>query len=94
MTIAFNTINGKNKIPAAIHKSDSTARAQLLEKKDNPELWNVIYEFYNQTGIPALLNTSFNLHGYPIVRNLKDAHYVFENSDLNVLWLDNHFVTK
>ncbi len=94
MTIAFDTINGKEKIPAAIHQSDGTARAQLLDKNQNQSLWNLIFEFYKKTKIPALLNTSFNLHGYPIVRNIKDALFVFKNSDLDVIWLDNHIIEK
>ena len=42
----------------------------------------------------AILNTSFNLHGYPIVNTPKDAFYVFENSDLDILVLDNFIVKK
>ena len=94
MTIAFETVNGKENIPGAIHQSDGTARAQLLEKNHNKDLWNLIFEFYKKTKIPALLNTSFNLHGYPIVRNLNDALFVFKNSDLDVIWLDNHIIEK
>ena len=94
MTIAYETIEGDKKIPGAIHQSDGTARAQLLSKDENPELWNLIYAFYKKTGIPSLLNTSFNLHGYPIVRSIRDAKYVFEHSELDVLWLDEHLVQK
>ena len=94
MTIAYETIKGDKKIPGAIHQSDGTARAQLLSKDENPELWNLIYAFYKKTGVPSLLNTSFNLHGYPIVRSIRDAKYVFEHSELDVLWLDEHLVQK
>ncbi len=94
MTIAFDTINGQEKIPAAVHRSDGTARAQLLKKEINPVLWEIIYKFYQKTGIPALLNTSFNLHGFPIVRTVKDAVDVFNNSKLDTLWLNDHLVTK
>ena len=54
----------------------------------------MIYAFYKKTGVPSLLNTSFNLHGYPIVRSIRDAKYVFEHSELDVLWLDEHLVQK
>ena len=84
MTITFNTIDGKNKIPAAIHQSDQTARAQILRKNQNPELWDLINKFYKKTGVPALVNTSFN----------QDALHVFENSRLDVLWLENHIIEK
>tara|TARA_B100001093_G_scaffold367127_1_gene351935 strand:+ start:6204 stop:8009 length:1806 start_codon:yes stop_codon:yes gene_type:complete len=94
MTITYETIKGKEIFPAATHQADGTARAQLLKKDQNPVLWNLIYQFYKSTGVPALLNTSFNLHGFPIVKSLKDALYVFDKSDLDVLWLDNHILKK
>ena len=94
MTIAFDTINGKEKIPTAVHRSDGTARAQLLKKDVNPILWDLIYKFYQKTGIPALLNTSLNLHGFPIVRTINDAIHVFNNSKLDILWLNDHIITK
>tara|TARA_B100000029_G_scaffold511810_1_gene606813 strand:- start:916 stop:2697 length:1782 start_codon:yes stop_codon:yes gene_type:complete len=94
MTIAFETKNGKDLIPASVHRSDGTARAQLLKKSVNPELWNLIHSFYEKTGIPAVLNTSLNLHGYPIVRTIDDALHVFQNSKLDLLWLENHIIEK
>ncbi len=94
MTITFETLKGKEIFPAAVHQADGTVRAQLLKKDQNPVLWNLIYQFYKSTGVPALLNTSFNLHGFPIVKSLKDALYVFDKSDLEVLWLDNHILEK
>ena len=94
MTMTFRTLNGKERIPAAVHMADETTRAQLLKENDNPELWSLIYKFYKKTGIPALLNTSFNLHGFPIVRSAKDAINVFKKSDIDVLWLDNHIILK
>ena len=94
MTIAFETIDGENKIPAAIHQADKTARPQFLQKEVNPELWELIKKFYDNTGIPSLLNTSFNLHGEPIVNNIHDALHVFENSKLDALWLNRHIIEK
>lgn len=94
MTIAFETKDGKSRIPASVHQSDGTARAQLLKKEHNSTLWNVIFKFYEKTGIPGLLNTSLNLHGEPIVRTVQDAIRVFNKSDLEVLWLNNHIIEK
>ena len=94
MTITFETKDGKNKFPAAVHQADGTARAQLLKKEQNPILWSLIFKFYEKTGIPALLNTSFNLHGEPIVRTIQDALRVFDKSELEVLWLDGHIIEK
>ena len=94
MTIAFETKDGKNKFPAGVHQADGTSRAQLLRKEQNPVLWNLIFKFYEKTGVPALLNTSFNLHGEPIVRTIHDALRVFDKSELEVLWLDEHIIEK
>jgi carbamoyltransferase len=94
MTVAFNTIKGIDKIPAAIHQYDHTARAQLLKKEVNPLVWELIKKFHTKTGVPSLLNTSFNLHGYPLVNTIQDAAYVFENSGLEILWLDRHIIEK
>jgi len=93
MTIGFETKN-KEKIQAAIHQSDFTARPQILKKEVNPQLWSLIKRFYDETGVPALLNTSFNLHGEPIVRTIGDAAHVFDKSGLEVLWLNNHVIEK
>jgi len=94
MTIGFPTKEGKKIFPAGVHQSDGTARAQLLKKEENPTMWSLIFKFYEKTGVPALLNTSFNLHGEPIVRTVKDALRVFEKSELEVLWLENHIIEK
>ena len=94
MTIAFETKDGKNKFPAGVHQADGTSRAHLLKKEHNPILWNLIFKFYEKTGIPALFNTSFNLHGEPIVRTIHDALRVFDKSELEVLWLDEHIIEK
>lgn len=73
MTIAFNTKKNKVKdIKAAIH-IDNTARPNSVSKKDNPSYYNVINEFFKLTGIPVVLNTSFNKHGLPIVNSPEDA---------------------
>ena len=94
MTIGFNTINGSEKIPAAIHKADQTVRPLILKDEHNHKIWELTNLFYEKTGVPALLNTSFNLHGKPIVNSFNDAISVFEQSDLDVLWLDNHIIEK
>jgi carbamoyltransferase len=92
--MTFDTKEGEKKIPAAIHQSDGTTRAQLLKKNQNQDLWKLIFKFYEKTKIPALLNTSFNLHGEPIVNSVQDAIRVFEKSELEVLWLNNHVIEK
>ena len=95
MTIGFETtINGYDAMIAACHPADKSARPQVLHKKDNRELYSIMEEFEKITGRGALLNTSFNLHGYPIVNRPHDAMHVFKNSGLDGLLLDNYFILK
>ena len=68
----------------------SQVKPFICRKKD----FIVIYKFYNETKIPSLLNTSFNLHGEPIVNDINDALHVFENSELDALWLNDHIIEK
>lgn len=95
MSMAFETTNiGRNCLKAAIHPADFTARPQLLSKDDNPKYFEIIKSFKQITGVGALLNTSLNLHGLPVVRNAEDALYVFENSGLDFLILENFLLKK
>ena len=95
MMLAFDTTElAQKEIGAAIHPRDKTARAQIVDKKMNPEYWELINEFYKLTGTPCILNTSFNLHGYPLVYSLKDAIKVFINSGLNYLVVEDFIIKK
>ena len=95
MTFAFDTTPFAHKnLTAALHQADKTARAQILKKNHNKDLWELINLFYKETGVPGLLNTSFNLHGFPIVNTIFDAKKVFEKSELTALWLNNHLIEK
>jgi carbamoyltransferase len=94
MTIGFDTIEGKERIPVGVHQYDGTARPLILKKNTNERLWEVIKEFYDHTKIPALVNTSFNLHGEPMVNSFNDALHVFERSGLDSIWFDNHIIDK
>jgi carbamoyltransferase len=79
---------------AAIHPKDGTCRPQLLEKESNPEYYAIINEFRLLTGVPAVLNTSLNLHGYPLVYTPQDAIDVFLRSDLRMLLLGKLLLEK
>ncbi len=72
MTLAFDVIEGKDKdISAAIHV-DKTARVHSV-RPDNDLYYRAIRKFYQLTGVPVILNTSFNKHGLPIVHRPKEA---------------------
>ena len=60
----------------------------------NPEYYEMIKCFRDLTGVGAVLNTSFNLHGYPIVRTPEDAISVFLNSGLDAILLNRMYIEK
>ncbi len=75
-------------IPAATH-IDFSSRVQTVSKSDNPLFYDLLKNFYNLTGCPILLNTSFNIRGEPIVCSPKDAYNTFLTSDLDYLICGN-----
>lgn len=95
MITTFDTTElGRETIRAAIHQKDFTTRPQMLKKDWNDSYYNLLSSFKKETGVSACLNTSFNLHGYPIVESPQDALHVFENSDLDTLALGDYYITK
>jgi len=82
------------KLKAALHPYDNTCRPQIVTKNDNLEYYNLIKKFGEKSNTYALLNTSFNLHGYPLVNNENDAIKVFEMTDLDGLILENYLIIK
>ncbi len=82
----------KAKIPGVVHV-DGTARPQMVNKKVNPRYWNLINEFKKLTGIPMLLNTSFNIQE-PIVCSPQDAVNTFRNANFDALVLENNLVLR
>ena len=65
-----------------------------FQKKINPKFYNLINEFYQLTGVPVLLNTSFNLNGEPIVCTVEDAIRTFNCCGLDLLILGNFVIKK
>ena len=96
MTIGFDTVlDNYQKIKAGTHPYDKSVRPQIVSKKHLPEWHSLITAFYKITGIPALLNTSLNLHGMPIANTIEDAVRTFRESDLDHLYLqDNYLISK
>lgn len=79
-------------IPAVCH-IDGTARLQTVSKEENPLYWKLIKEFEKKTGVPVLLNTSFN-EQEPIVCSPKEAIECFLRTKMDVLVLGNYLITK
>ena len=95
MTIAFKTTALAAKhLKAGLHPSDLTCRPQVLKSGHNPGYEKIIREFEKLTKVGGLLNTSFNLHGEPIVQSAADALRVFQLSELDGLLLNDFFIEK
>ena len=80
-------------IPSVVHV-DKTARVQSVNKNSNPFIYRVIEEFKNISGVPVILNTSFNDNGEPIVESPDDAIKTFLNTNIDVLVLEHFIVYK
>lgn len=83
----------KKKVPAVVHV-DGTGRLQTVRKEGNPLYYRLIEEYYKQTGIPLILNTSFNVRGEPIVCSPTDAFRCFESTEIDYLVIDQFLVEK
>tara|TARA_Y100000590_G_scaffold466738_1_gene643140 strand:+ start:1004 stop:2227 length:1224 start_codon:yes stop_codon:yes gene_type:complete len=95
MALTFKTTKiGYERIVAACHDADKTVRAQIVTKKLNLGYYSLISEFKKITGCGALLNTSFNLHGFPVVKNIIEAYDVLNRSDLDGLITKNYIILK
>jgi len=95
MSIGFQS-NGTNynKFRAGTHPYDQTVRPQFVSKQYSESYHKLISSFKRITGVPALLNTSLNLHGEPIANNLEDVIRTFSNSEISHLYLNDVLIVK
>ena len=95
MITAFDTTPlGQQHLRAAMHQGDKTVRPQTVTPAANPAYYDLLQKFKACTGIGGLMNTSFNLHGYPLANTLDQALFTFENSGLQHLALENFIISK
>lgn len=80
-------------VPGVVHV-DGTGRLQSVKKDLNERYYQLISKFYEATGIPILLNTSFNVMGKPIVHSVEDALAVFLTSGIDILVLEDYVFEK
>lgn len=83
----------KELAPAVVH-TDDTARLQTLSKKQNAKLYAVIEKFAKSSGVPIVLNTSYNGKDEPIVETPAEALNTFMKSPVKHLFIDNYYITK
>lgn len=93
MIEAFDTTDKAEEIIAGIHPFDRTCRPQIVNDS-NPIFAKIIREFKKITGVGGILNTSFNLHGYPLVGTPEVALSTFADSGLDALVLENWVIEK
>ena len=84
----------KREVLGATTHVDGTARVQTVSRQTNPMFWEVINAFLERTGVPVLLNTSFNNNREPIVDSVRDAVVSFLTTQLNYLVVGNYLVSK
>ena len=80
-------------IPAVTHV-DYSARIQTVHKNTNPAYYKLISKFYKKTGVPILVNTSFNIRGEPIVCSPTDAFKCFMGTELDILVIGKFLLMK
>jgi carbamoyltransferase len=83
----------RNVIPAVTHV-DGSARPQTVERATNPLYYRLIEQFGERTGVPVIMNTSFNLRGEAIVNTPTDAIQTFVSSGLDALVIGSFLVEK
>jgi carbamoyltransferase len=87
------TEEGKRRIPAVVHV-DGSCRVQSVTQDSNPLYYELLRQFEKLTGVPVVMNTSFNLKGDAIVESPKDAIQTFFTSGLDYLIIGHFLVSK
>ncbi len=93
MTITFDVTEDFAKTCPAVTHVDNTARPQLINKQDNPSYNKILEEYYKLSGIPTLVNTSFNMHEWPIVCTPRNAIESFSRGKLDYLAIGNYLIS-
>jgi carbamoyltransferase len=83
----------RSRIPAVTHV-DYSARIQTVSRADNPRYHRLIERFYERTGCPVIVNTSFNVRGEPIVCTPEDAYRCFTRTNMDYLVLGPYVIDK
>ena len=92
MTMTFHCQPEMRERCGGVVHVDGTARPQLVRREDNPSYWAIIDGYRRRTGMPTVINTSFNIHEEPIVRSPEDAIRAFLDSTLDFLAIGDFLV--
>jgi carbamoyltransferase len=94
MLFVYPIKKNKQKIIPAVTHADGTGRLQTISKEQNPRYYNVIREFQKLSGVPVLINTSFNIRGEPIVCTPKDAYRCMMGTAIDYLIMDKFIISR
>ncbi len=94
MLFNFTVAEDKRHIIPAVTHVDNSSRIQTVAKDNNPFLYDLLLRFKQLTGVPVLLNTSFNLRGHPIVNTPEEAFATFCSSGIDFLLMENYLIEK
>ena len=94
MLFVYPVVKEKQVLLPAITHVDGTARVQTVDRESNPRYYDLIAEFEKCSGVPVVINTSFNVMGEPIVNTPEDAIRCFLGTGIDVLVLGDHIVEK
>lgn len=94
MTITFDCTEWMAETCPAVVHVDTTARPQFVTPESNPDFHAILKNYHEATGVPALINTSFNMHNEPIPATLEDSIRVFKKSKLDFLAIGNYIATN
>jgi len=94
MIKTFRVLPGKEEIIPSVTHVDGTARVQTVTREVNPFYYDVIESFYRRTGVPVILNTSFNIRGEPIVTTPVDAVRCFYGTGIDALLMPPFLLEK
>ncbi len=90
----FDKLKLKRSVIPAVTHVDYSARIQSVKKEDNPLYYDLINAFYQKTGCPVLINTSFNVRGEPLVNSPQDAYKCFMRTEMDYLVMGNFLLDK
>jgi len=95
MITAYDTTEkGKKELKAAIHRKDYTMRPNVVKKEHNEAYHKIIKNYEKLTDIGGILNTSLNIHGYPLIGFIKELFFTMDNSHLDTVQCGDFIITK
>ena len=94
MLMLLEKLKQKRSVIPAVTHVDYSARAQTVRREDNPLFYDLIKNFAGLSGVPVIINTSFNIRGEPIVCTPDDAINCFLGTDIDFLVVGSYLVHK